>query len=106
MTATLTAIPAREELAFLIGEAIGHRVPQVSGCCWQDSMCDSHGRDRLMTAALRLAQMGVERSDSDAEALEVIRSLAPRVIDEITGATTDENMIAAITGGTDGGNVK
>ena len=97
MEATLTA-PTREALALLVGDALSHRIPEVSGCCWQDAMCESHERDGEMAAALRLLLLAVELSDDDGEALRLVRSVAPRVLAEIRGATADGELRAAIGG--------
>jgi hypothetical protein len=103
MTVDLMTAPTREELARLIGEAIAHREPQdISGCCWRDALCESHDDAFSMAGVLRLVLAEVEAAGTTAEALEVIRSLAPQVIAEITGATKNEDVIAAIEGGAGG----
>lgn len=102
--ATLTAvIPSREAIASLAAEAAGHRESQLEGCCWPDEPCAAHEPAAAMGWALRMTVLAIRACGTSGEALRVIRSLAPRVQAEITGATADEDMIAAIEGGTQGG---
>ena len=97
MTATL-ATPTREALAALVTEAAEHRESRLEGCCWADQPCGDHQPAVAMGWALRMTALAVRACISDGEALEVIRSVAPRVLDEIRGATTDGELIAAIGG--------
>ena len=90
----------KDRLILAIFDAIEHREPQdISGCCWWDSLCATHEAAFAMAGALRITAAGVEAADDDEEALEAVRSVGKPVRDEITGATTDPALRAAITGG-------
>lgn len=88
MTATLT-VPStalRDALASLAYEAAKHRAQT----------------DRHQARALVDLTVAIEMACCDDTALAVLASAPKALRDEITGATTGEDLIAAITGGGDG----
>lgn len=102
MAATLTA-PAQDDLIAVVAEAVEYRKRQLDGCCWVTEPCSGHRAAADMARALRLAEFAVSACRTGTRALAIIRGLPQSARDEITGATTDQELIAAITGGTDRG---
>lgn len=101
MTSGIITGPSRAELAALTTEAAEHRESQLGGCCCPDRPCGEHEAATAMAHVLRMTALFARACDSDEEALVFIRSRSPQVLAEITGATTDEALAAAITGGGD-----
>jgi hypothetical protein len=106
VSSAVTATPLRDALAWIIDDAIAWREPQAdtcSDCERAGGTCRDHESDAAIADAMHAMAAEVEAAGTDDEAIAGLRAFAPMVLEEIAKATTDEDVIAAITGGTDGG---
>jgi hypothetical protein len=92
--------PLQNALMSVLDDAIGWRAPQVYGCCTEDEMCGDHQADEDRARAMEALMKAMGEADGDGAVLALLAAATPEVLAEITGATADEDVIAAIEGGT------
>ena len=115
-SAVIALFPARDVLGRVIADAIAHREPDRSGCCAGGRQCALHDGEQSVADALCMVLAEVDEATSDEEAVAAVLGCAGIVFDEIAGAATgrematqvagateDDEIRAAITGGADGG---
>lgn len=94
---TLTATPLQVALSFLIDDAIAWREPDRHGCCDDGEPCGDHAADQAQADAMGVLLAAVEDAPGDDAALEALRGVPADVLAEVTGATWDQELAAAIT---------
>jgi hypothetical protein len=96
---TLAGAPLQVALAFVIDDAIRWREQGRHGCCEDGEPCGDHAADQARADAMGVLLAAVEDAPGDDEALEALRAVPAGVLAEVAGATWDQDLADAITGG-------